>query len=56
LLARENGDLPSFYDAVRELTKKPREERHKLLCQTPPSITEPSSDDTGQAGSAGSAR
>ena len=52
LLARENGDLPKFYDAVRELTKKPREERHKLLCQTP--VSETPSGDTGSAGSASS--
>jgi predicted aminopeptidase len=54
LLASKNGDLPKFYDAVRELTTKPREERHELLCQTPPSITAPSSGDTDPAGSAGS--
>ncbi len=54
MLASEGGDLPKFYGAVRELTKKPREERHKLLCQTPPSIIEKQSGDTDQAGSAGS--
>lgn len=54
LLASKHGDLPKFYDAVRELTKKPREERHKLLCQTPPSISEPASGDTDPTGSAGS--
>jgi predicted aminopeptidase len=67
LLESKGGDLPSFYDAVRELTKKPREERHELLCQTPPSVTQPSvtqpsitgtpapgepSDDSDSAGSA----
>jgi predicted aminopeptidase len=56
LLASKGGDLPKFYDAVRELTKKPREERHQLLCQTPPSLIEPPSGDTGSAGSAGSDR
>jgi predicted aminopeptidase len=54
LLASEGGDLPKFYGAVRELTKKPREERHKLLCQTPPSVIEKQSGDTDQAASAGS--
>ncbi len=62
LLESKSGDLPRFYDAVRELTKKPREQRHELLCQTPPSVTQPSitgtpvheqtSDDSGSAGSA----
>jgi predicted aminopeptidase len=37
LLASHDGDLPRFYDAVRELTKKPREERHALLCKSPTS-------------------
>jgi predicted aminopeptidase len=54
LLASEGGDLPKFYDAVRELTKKSREERHKLLCQTPPSVIEKQSGDSDSAGSAGS--
>lgn len=54
LLASNKGDLPKFYDAVRELTKKTREERHNVLCQTPPSVTETPNDDTGRAGSAGS--
>lgn len=35
LLALHNGNLPLFYGAVRELTKKPRKERHALLCTTP---------------------
>jgi predicted aminopeptidase len=35
LLALHNGNLPAFYGAVRELTKKPRKERHDLLCMTP---------------------
>ncbi|HEU4625954.1 MAG TPA: aminopeptidase [Steroidobacteraceae bacterium] len=35
LLALHNGNLPEFYDAVRELAKKPRAERHALLCTTP---------------------
>jgi predicted aminopeptidase len=56
LLASNEGDLPKFYDAVRELTKKPREERHKLLCLTTPPLSETPSDDTGRAGSAGSGR
>jgi predicted aminopeptidase len=33
LLAGHNGDLRAFYAAVRELSKKPREERHKFLCR-----------------------
>jgi predicted aminopeptidase len=33
LLARENGDLPRFYGAVRELAKKPLAERHRALCE-----------------------
>jgi predicted aminopeptidase len=35
LLAIHNGNLPAFYGAVRDLTKKPRKERHDLLCTTP---------------------
>jgi predicted aminopeptidase len=35
LLALHNGNLPAFYRAVRDLTKKPRKERHDLLCTTP---------------------
>jgi predicted aminopeptidase len=42
LLALQNGNLPQFYSAVRDLTRKPREERHKLLCTTP--VTEDESD------------
>jgi predicted aminopeptidase len=53
LLASKDGDLRKFYDAVRELARKPREERHKLLCQSP--VSEKPSDDTDRAGSAGSA-
>jgi predicted aminopeptidase len=32
LLAREDGDLPRFYAAVRELAKQPQAERHRELC------------------------
>jgi predicted aminopeptidase len=54
MLGSLGGDLPKFYDAVRELTKKPREERHELLCQSPPSIVNETPDgDSGSAGSAG---
>jgi predicted aminopeptidase len=35
LLSIHNGNLPEFYGAVRELTKKTRAERHALLCTTP---------------------
>jgi predicted aminopeptidase len=56
LLASKDGNLPKFYDAVRELTKKTREERHELLCQTPPAVTETPNDDIDRAGSAGSGR
>ena len=56
LLASNEGDLLKFYDAVRELTKRPREERHKLLCLTPPAVSETPSDDSGRAGSAASGR
>jgi predicted aminopeptidase len=34
LLARTSHDLPRFYDAVRELAKLPREERHARLCRS----------------------
>jgi len=53
LLASKDGNLPRFYDAVRELTKKPREERHKLLCQSP--VSEKPHEDSDRVGSAGSA-
>jgi predicted aminopeptidase len=33
LLAKSDGDLPRFYAAVRELARKPRAERHELLCR-----------------------
>jgi len=33
LLAQQGGDLPSFYDSVRELAKEPREQRHAELCR-----------------------
>jgi len=36
LLTQHGGDLPSFYAAVRELARKPYEERHSLLCRAPP--------------------
>jgi predicted aminopeptidase len=32
LLAANGGDLPSFYAAVRELTRLPRPERHARVC------------------------
>jgi len=32
LLAKNDGDLPKFYAAVRELVRKPRAQRHELLC------------------------
>ena len=32
VLAEQDHDLPRFYDAVRELAKLPREERHARLC------------------------
>ncbi|HVY82177.1 MAG TPA: aminopeptidase, partial [Steroidobacteraceae bacterium] len=35
LLALHNGNLPAFYAAVRDLAKKPRAERHALLCTSP---------------------
>jgi predicted aminopeptidase len=43
LLALHNGNLPAFYGAVRDLTKKPRAERHALLCTSPPEQTPASS-------------
>lgn len=33
LLKTSGGDLTTFYSAVKELAKKPREERHELLCR-----------------------
>jgi predicted aminopeptidase len=33
LLASKSGDLPAFYAAVRDLTRKTRAERHELLCR-----------------------
>jgi predicted aminopeptidase len=56
LLAGKDGDLRQFYDAVRELAKKPRQERHNLLCQTPPSVTAMPSGDSDRADAAGSDR
>ncbi|MEJ0036988.1 MAG: aminopeptidase [Gammaproteobacteria bacterium] len=50
LLASKGGDLPKFYEAVRELTKRPREERHKLLCLSP-TVSETPTGDTDRAGS-----
>lgn len=43
LLAEQNGDLPRFYTAARELSRLPRAARHEKLCkQTPsPGGTEP---------------
>jgi predicted aminopeptidase len=35
LLSQQGGDLPSFYAAVRELSRKPYAERHALLCSAP---------------------
>jgi predicted aminopeptidase len=32
LLAKENGDLPRFYAAVRALAREPQRERHRELC------------------------
>jgi len=32
LLAKEGGDLPRFYDAVRALAREPQGERHRELC------------------------
>jgi predicted aminopeptidase len=34
LLARESGDLPRFYAAVRALARAPQRERHRQLCTT----------------------
>jgi predicted aminopeptidase len=36
LLSQHGGDLPAFYAAVRELSRKPYAERHALLCRAPP--------------------
>ena len=42
LLAANNGNLPQFYAAVRDLSRKPRAERHTLLCTTSvPTAPEP---------------
>ena len=41
LLNQHGGDLPSFYAAVRELARKPREERHAQLCRTLPPPAQP---------------
>jgi predicted aminopeptidase len=49
LLASQGGDLPKFYDAVRELAKKSRQERHQLLCQSP--VSDGHDDDSDRAGS-----
>ena len=35
LLQRENGDLPRFYDAARELAREPRSRRDEQLCSRP---------------------
>jgi len=35
VLAEQQHDLPRFYDAVRELAKLPREQRHAQLCERP---------------------
>jgi predicted aminopeptidase len=35
LLQRENGDLPRFYDAARELAREPRSTRDDQLCSRP---------------------
>ena len=32
LLAKEDGDLPRFYAAVRALAREPQGERHRELC------------------------
>jgi predicted aminopeptidase len=37
VLKEQDGDLPRFYDAVRELAKLPRAERHAKLCRNPES-------------------
>jgi predicted aminopeptidase len=36
LLALHNGNLPQFYAAVRELSRKPRADRHAQLCVSQP--------------------
>jgi predicted aminopeptidase len=36
LLSQQGGNLPSFYAAVRELSRKPRADRHAELCRPPP--------------------
>jgi predicted aminopeptidase len=36
MLAAKNGNLPQFYAAVRDLSRKPRAERHAYLCTTQP--------------------
>jgi predicted aminopeptidase len=38
LLSQLGGDLPSFYGAVREIARKPHDERHALLCRAPPPL------------------
>ncbi len=35
LLAEQDGDLPRFYEAARQLAKLPRAERHEKLCNAP---------------------
>ncbi len=40
LLTLQNGNLLQFYSAVRDLSRKPRNERHALLCTTPQSPAE----------------
>jgi predicted aminopeptidase len=37
LLSVNGGDLPQFFSAVRELSRKPRAERHAQLCASQPS-------------------
>jgi predicted aminopeptidase len=41
LLNQVSGDLPTFYAAVRELARKPREERHSQLCRVLPPPAQP---------------
>ena len=36
LLRREDGDLPRFYDAARELAREPKSTRDARLCSRPP--------------------
>jgi predicted aminopeptidase len=43
MLAREGGDLPRFYTAVKELAKLSKEERDATLALTSPSSPDPSS-------------